>query len=220
MNICINIYGKPQFTEYLEHTLKNLLIDKHHTYHILYTTWTTEDTSFLSNTFPEAYIRQVEIPNSSVFDSDLLQSYKLDVTQRPGKTMLYWLLGYYVRYKSADTILEYETKHNITFDMILTIRTYTKINRPIQEFYNQIKDGNVYVADRIKFQIYNEPAFPNTIVISNRNVGIDILNYFDIFKQAALENTTIFHPETSEYKMIKLKQYNIVSLPFEAYIYE
>ncbi len=221
MNICINIFGQIKYIEYLKKTIETNLYDNNNTFHILYTTWTDTNIEYFTKEIPNAYIKQYEYPDLNVY-KDIINNYKLDITQPKEKNIERYIFGFYIKSKSYDTIIDYENTHNIKFDIIITIRTYTKIynnNSLIQSYYSMLEDNIIYTAQEPSYAIYSMPAYPDSFVFSKRKEGLDILNVFDVLEKSTINNTNMFHPETSAYSIIINKGYNICKLPFNAIVY-
>ncbi len=222
MNICVNFFGQPKFVNNAKYIYNNFIKDNSNNFHILYTTWEDENIEVFENDFPGAFIRKIKKPDESVFDKDLLENYKMDYSNAH-KTMSRYLYGFYIKAQSKETVLEYERTHNIEFDVIVTVRIYTKLKNSISPYYERIKNDseNVYVASERLFNIHNSPSYPDTFVASNRSIGLDILDCFDVLKESTIHNSKIFHPETSAYNIIKNKGHKFFYMPnFYAFVIE
>jgi hypothetical protein len=220
MNICVNIFGQIKNIEYLKQTIETSILDNNNKFHILFTTWNDTDINQMKNIFPNCYIKQYNSPDLINYEH-LICNYKLDITQISEKKMERYLLGFYIKSKCQETIIEYENNNNIKFDIIITIRTYTRLYNEayLQQYYSILKENIIYTAEEPSFAIYSMPAYPDTFTMSKRDCGLDILNVFDVLEKCTINNTNIFHPETSAYQIVIKKNFSIIKLPFNAFLY-
>jgi hypothetical protein len=137
------------------------------------------------------------------------------------KQISHYLYGLYIKAETKNTIYEYEKNNNLKFDIIITLRIYTKLKNPIYPYYEQIKNNNeyVFVGSEELFNIYNTGSYPDAFMSSNRDIGIQILDCFDVLKKSGINNTNIFHPETTSYNVIINKGYKVYYIPnFYAFV--
>jgi hypothetical protein len=219
MHICINIFGQIRFIEHLKNTINTSLLDKTNTFHIVYTTWTNTDVSSIKSIFPDCYIQYYDLPDMNTYKY-LTDSCKLDITQRKDKTISHYVLGFYIKKMSKDTILKYEAENNIKFDLIITMRTYTNLfNNAVQQYYTQFSENTIYSAADPSYNIYNSDAYPDSFTMAKRDPALHSLDVFDVLDKCTIGDNT-FHPETSSYKIIINKGLKLIKLPFKAFIYE
>jgi hypothetical protein len=211
MNICINFFGQPRYVENAKYIYDNFMKDYRNNFHVLYTTWEHENIEAFEKDFPNAFIKKIKQPDESVFDKDIFENYVIDPTNAHRKQMSHYLYGLYIKAQTKNTILEYEKLHNIQFDIIITVRIYTKLKNPIIPYYEQIKNNDecVFVGNEELFNIYNSPSYPDTFVASNRRIGIDIVDSFDVLKKSTVHNSKMFHPETTSYNIIVNKGHKL-----------
>lgn len=220
MNICVNIFGQIKYQEQLKQTIQTSLLDNNNTFHFLFTTWNSTDETPIKNLFPNCFVKKYELPNLLNY-SKIIDNYTLDKTQRSNKDITHYVYGFYIKSKSHDTIIEYENLCNIKFDIILTARTYTNLfGYKLQDYYNHFKEDIVYSAEDPCFAIYGMDAYPDSFVMSRRDVGLQILNVFDVLEKCTIDNCKTFHPETTSFRIIKEKGYTLEKLPFRAFVFE
>lgn len=221
MKICVNYYGLPRTVERALWTFRDAIEAEGHEFHILYTTWTVEYTKPFETAFPQAFVRKIRIPDEAVF-GDLL-GYELDRTNtEKGKRLRNYLLGSYAKQESKNTILEYETNHNITFDLIVTLRTDTVIRGGhLADFYGSmaLERPIMYFASEPTFNdIYKEGAVPDTLQLSGRDFHLKALDILGALSNCTLNGQRVFHGETCCYKQILYHGGSVHYLPFYAYI--
>ena len=111
-----------------------------------------------------------------------------------------------------DLIIEYETKNNINFDIILRIRTDVHLSNSIVKYYNNVIENNVYVASEPRYDIYNRGSYPDFLIFGRNKEMKNILNAIHIIENCLYEPHT-FHPESSAYAITKYYNYNCNHLP-------
>jgi len=226
INVCLNYYGQPRnsnITSDIYYKFINIDDNKHKlpfnvNYHIIYTTWKYEDVSSFKKIFPNAYIEQIEEPNMENYKF-LIENFKMDVTNHH-KNISHYVKGFYIKQSSLKTIEKYENNNNINFDFIITIRPDIYINDYLPKFYEVISnklDNTVYTAIDPIFAIYNSPALPDVICISNKKTMEKILNQLSILKHCTVNGSNFFHPETSFYNALNYYNLNIIKLNFKAF---
>lgn len=221
MKICVNYYGLPRSVERALRTFRGAIETQGHEFHILYTTWTVEYIKPFEAAFPQAFIRKIRVPGETVF-GDLL-NYELDWTNtQKGKRLRNYLLGSYAKQESKNTILEYETAHNIKFDIIVTLRTDTIIeDAHLADFYGSValERPIMYFASEPTFgDIHKEGAVPDTLQFSGRDFHLKALDILCALPNCTLSGQRIFHGETSCYKQILYHGGAVHYLPFYAFI--
>lgn len=226
VNVCLNYYGqlrdinrlKEMYYKYI-HIIENDLNNQNVKYHVIYTTWNTEDVSGFKEFFPNSYIEQIDQPNMENYNY-LIDKYKIDVTNSH-KSMDHYVKGMYVKQMTCTTIKNLENINNINFDFIVTLRTDIYINKYLPSYYdiiiNDLEDDTVYVPNEPKFAIYQTPALPDVITISNKKVTEKVLNQLSILEHCTVNGSNFFHPETSFYNCLKYFDLNIVELDFKAF---
>ena len=226
INVCLNYYGQPRNIDITRDTYyKFIHIDdnKHKLpfnvkYHIIYTTWKSEDVSKFKQLFPCSYIEQIEEPNMENYNF-LIENYKVDITN-PYKNINHYIKGFHIKKSSFKTIEKYENDNNINFDFIITIRPDIYLNNYLPKFYELINkklDNTVYTAVEPKFAVYNSPALPDVICISNKKTMEKILNQLSILEHCTVNGSNFFHPETSFYNALRYYNLNIINLNFKAF---
>lgn len=226
INVCLNYYGQPRNTDITSNIYYNFIHIDHNKYklpfnvkyHIIYTTWKSEDISNFKQLFPSSYIEQIDEPNMENYRY-LIEKFKIDISN-PNKTIDHYIKGFYVKQASFKTIEKYENDNNIKFDFIITIRTDIYINYYLPSYYEVINnnlDNTVYTANEPKFAIYNSPALPDVICISNKKTMEKILNQLSILEHCTVNGSDYFHPETSFYNALKYYNLHINELNFKAF---
>ena len=221
MKIAINYFGLPRTPQNARQIFDEYIYDPAHEFHFMYTTWNVENTATVERQFPEIYIQKEPIPSKQYF-SYLINNYVLDETNTiKRKTLYHYLLGIYIKDKSRLTVNAYETAHNITFDLIITLRLDTNIkNAILGGFYNklQLNTSLVYSASEPCYNVYKEGSYPDTILIGSRDFHLKSLQLLDALPHCTLSDGCTFHPETTAYKTIIFHGGQIEYLPFYSFI--
>ena len=223
MNICLNYYGQPRNIDLAKSMFdKYIKTEQNVTYHILYTTWVTEDVTNLKKAFSTAFIKQYELPNLSNYEN-ITKKFMMDPTN-PNKTIEHYLLGFYIKKMSDITINEYVNINNVTFDFIITMRTDIYLSANIHDHYtnimNNIGDNTVFVAHAPKFIVYGgegQNALPDVMFIANKHVTEKIVKQIDILDKCSVKNHKFFHPESSFYNMLEINKFKIYEIPIKAF---
>jgi hypothetical protein len=221
MNICVNYWGQPRLMNIIEDIYKTQINDNINNFHICYSTWKTENISIFKEIFPNSYIKQYDYPNLENY-SDIIQNYKYDNTTI-SRDITNYIYGLFIREQSINTINEYMNINNVSFDFIITIRPDTDIyNGLLYSYYNNILENKkfLYVATHPRYDIYNQGAIPDALLISNYNNMKKILK-FPNFETIAI-NSNIIHPETATgknviYNQVPIKYMNLSSFRFNNY---
>jgi len=215
MNICINYYGQPRTLEHAKNTYNHLFANLPYSIHVLYTTWDHTDTTKYKGLFPMAHIRQIPQPTEESYEY-YERNYRQYTFQR---TMANYMIGLFLKKETLNTICEYETKNNIKFDVIITLRVDTLINleRSISWCCEEaiINKNSVYVGDHHRFDILGIDACPDACVITSRDSSFKILTQHDNIDECCFmyEDEKTVHPETSCYLNYKYHECNIVYVP-------
>jgi hypothetical protein len=223
LNVCLNYYGQPRkldntkniYDNYIKLNENNPLNVK---YHILYTTWKSENVDEFKTLFPESYVEQIDEPNMENYEH-IIKNYKMDNTNH-FKSVEHYIKGLFVKQKSYDTIEKYEKINNINFDFIITMRTDVYLDKHLPDFYKTIilnQNNTVYVAKEPKFAVYNTPALPDVISIADKESTKRVVGQLDILPNCVVTDTDFFHPETSFYNALKYSNLNIIELDFKAF---
>ena len=117
--------------------------DKNEYYYTL-TIWQNEDVKDYKNILGnDLYINYIEYPNKDMVDN-FLRSGKTE-----GKNLVNYHRQLYMRYRSIETLEEIKKILNIRFDVVVLVRTDTKIWENISIYYNLVKvdDNSVFVPD-------------------------------------------------------------------------
>lgn len=232
--VCINFSGLPKNIDKLLDTYNTNIYSQEYEYHILYTTWVTEDVSKFREALPFAYIKQIERPDSSghsYYDEYLYicNNYNYDRTNIASNKLFFnYFLGQFIRDQSRHTIIEYEKIHTIQFDIIITTRPDIKINDSnISIYFNQILENKkraLYVANSPIIDIYNCGSYPDALIMGQREHMLYLLDYAYIIRFCALYedpiNKNIIHPETTSYKITQHKNIPLINLEFFAFVYQ
>jgi len=219
MNICLNYYGELRNLELTKYTYLNYIKSDNAKYHIIYTTWEDTNIDKFIEFFPDAYINKIAYPDIHHY-KDLLNNYTMDITN-PNKTLSHYILGMYVKQSTRYTIDNYIEQNNVTFDLVITLRTYLYFNRSFVSYYGLVlptlSNNNVYVPEKPKFDVYktshNQDALPDGLTISNTHVAKIVVSQLDILNNCVVNNTNYFHPESSFYNMLFYNQLEIKILP-------
>ena len=221
LNICVNYWGQPRQLKIINDIYNNQIKDNINKFYICYSTWKNEDVDGFKKIFPDAYIIQYDLPDLSIY-KDIIDNYKYDITSI-SQDISNYVLGLYIREKSLHTINNYTIMNNITFDIIITLRPDTDIyNGNLNEHYNfinsNINSNIVFVPDKPRYDIYNQGAVPDALLVSN------IYNMNKILSFPKFENIAIYgniiHPETATGKHILynnfiLKYLNIYAIRWQ-----
>ena len=226
MKICINLCGQPKHYENFLKVLDECMAYREHEYHILYTTWKTENidgfVSMMKTGNINMKINQIDMPDSNTphFDTisnSLIYDHSHRITGKHIRNYFYYL---YVRQESEKTITNYENEHNIKFDLIITTRPDIKINRPIFRYFETMNEKFVYVPDESRFDVYNEGSVQEALLMGRRDTIVTLLTgAIEILPDCGLGGTNQIHPETSFYKIIKKHDFMVVYLDLNAFIF-
>jgi hypothetical protein len=217
MNICINYYGQIRDIEDCKYMFDNYIFETRNKYHILFTTWEDENIKPFIEKFSESFISTNKQVDESAFDKGLLTKYTIDRTQRKDKTLFHYLKGLYIRNKTIDTILMYEKNKNIKFDLIITLRIDTTISNALSDFYKNVMDKNICVANEPRFNIYDTGSYPDCLCFSNRDNMLNILDCLKDIEKCCVKDTNFFHPETTSYNIIINKKLDITYCLFNSF---
>ena len=219
MKICLNYYGQPRILNNMKRIYEDFLKHPDIEYHILWTTWKTEDIIEFKQLFPSAYIKQFDEPEMSIYN-DIINNYSMD-PGNPNKTIEHYVKGLHIKKMSKYTIEEYEKTSSVEFDFIITLRCDTYIHdNHLYIYYEKILhdlNNNVFVANGPNFAVYKEDANADVMCISNKQIMFKILSQIDILFFCNLLNTNFFHPETSFNKALKHLKLNIICLNCRAF---
>lgn len=94
--------------------------------------------------------------------------------------------------------------NNINFDIIITIRPDTDVYDGLLNtcYVSMLENTNMlYVATHPRFDIYNQGAIPDALLISNFDVMVKLLKFPD-FRFISIHKN-IIHPETATGKNVK-----------------
>lgn len=227
MKICINLCGQPKKYENFPTVLEDHLVNTEHEYHILYTTWKTENidgfVSLMKSKNINVTINQIDLPDSSTphFDSistNLIYDYSHQLAGKHIRNYFYYL---YARQESAKAVINYENKHQIKFDLVILTRPDIKINRPIFRYFDIMQHENfVYVSDEDRYNVYKEGAVPDALLMGRRDTIMKLLtSAIELLPACGLQNSNQIHPETSCYKLIKKHDFMVVYLDFNSFIF-
>jgi hypothetical protein len=224
IKICLNFWGQPKNIQNLHNIYLNYLYDSKYDFVFLYTTWKSENITIFKNFFPNSYINLIDLPSENdVNYMDIVNNYNLDETNKcNGRIIKNYFLGLYCKDYTRNTITNVEVENNIKFDIILTLRPDIRLNTNISHFYEEINNTSktIFVASQPRFDIYNQGCYPDALCISKRDEMFHLLEFINVLKLCTLNNTNIFHPETSSYKLIMNKNLLIKHLDFFAFLYQ
>lgn len=220
MKICLNYYGQPRDIGITSRVFDEFIkTDTQIEYHVVWTTWTGEDLSAFKQLFPTSYVKQYDPPSMDNY-KHITSVYDLDVTNRC-KTISHYVAGLYIKYKSAQTIADYENEYGIEFDMIITLRCDTIIHdNHLAIFYKPIIENihnTVFLACGPKFDVYHERAEADSMFIANKQVTFLLLSQLDILPHCVINNTRHFHPETAFAKAIHFLNLRILCINIRAF---
>lgn len=220
MNICVNYWGQPRQLNIIEDIYKNQINDNINNFHICYSTWKTENIENFKKIFPNAYIKQYDFPDLSLYNN-IIDNYHYDDTT-VSRDIKNYILGIYILEQSLKTINEFKEMNNVNFNFIITIRPDTDIyNGTLFSYYSDINnninnDNNTfYTANSPRFDVYNEGAVPNALFISNLHNMSKLLTFPDFKNISIMQN--IIHPETAAGKNIKYNKFNLKYLNLYAF---
>lgn len=199
MNICVNYWGQPRLMNIIEGVYKTQIDDNINNFHICYSTWKTEDITKFKEIFPNSYVKQYDFPDLENY-KEIIKKYEY---HHYSNDIARYIFGLFIRDKSINTINEYMNMKNIEFDFIITIRPDSNIYDGILNKYYSIIKENVnllHTATHPRYDVYNEGAVPDALLISNYNNMKKILK-FPNFETIAV-NGNIVHPETATGKNI------------------
>jgi hypothetical protein len=225
LKIGVSYWGQPRIIQHTFENFTNTILDNKNEFHILYSTWNTENIDEFKTFFSNAYIKQYERPNLGEIDiyKNILDKYRIDPTNSNNKKNLeHYLLGLYIKKSSGNTIIEYENRKNIKFDIVISLRTDTRIyNGDMRIFYNIVFDINsdkkIFVANEPKFDIYSNGSSPDVIMFGKSENIKKALCHLDIIDKTAVTDANFIHPETSFHKSISALGLIINNLNFCAF---
>ncbi len=202
MNICINYYGQPRGLKVIEKNFYDNIYDNKNNFHILYTTWVTENTDDFKKVFNNSFIKKYEVPDMNDY-IDIIQNYSMDGTQVNGiENYLKYLI---IKNNSLQTIIEYEKNNNLKFDIIITMRPdHIFYGDKISDYYDYFitKKDYIFIPCDPCYDIYGEGAYQCSFSMCNNNNINKILSKIKIIKYLTLNNQNVFHPETTGFKLL------------------
>jgi len=222
MNVCLNFYGQPKNIQNLREMYDKYLYNEKYNYYIVYTTWKTENVELFRSFFPDAYINQIDCPDeTNELYKDITTHYNVDPTNLANRRNIQgFFLGLYSKDYSRHTIMECENKNNIFFDVIVSLRPDIKLNKNVSMHFEKFVENTIYVASNPCYDIYRQGAYPGQFDMSKRNDMMYLLDFIKIINKCTVDGTNFFHGETSLYKLIKLKNLQIVFMDFEAFVFQ
>jgi len=216
--ICLLYTGKPRSIPHTKNMI-DLLTGGENEYYITLTTWVGEDTSDFVLSFPNSFINYIDVPDQKDIDGFISnQRYE---SMRPLSNYYHQL---YIRSKAVETI----KKINIDFDVVVLLRTDTKIWKNISDLYDNVKadDNSVYIPIGPNWNIYGnnvyygEGACPDVIFFSNMLIMEKILTNQIVISKETQQLDGVYHPETCQINCFKLLELKIKRMQFDAFVYE
>ncbi len=222
MNICLNFYGRPKNIQNLKDVYDKYLYNEKYNYHIVYTTWKTENIDKFRSFFPNAYINQIDCPDeTNELYKNITTNYNVDPTNLAnGRNIKGFFLGMYSKDYSRHTIVEYEEQNNIKFDIIVSLRPDIKLDKNVSVYFDKFVNNTIFVGSDPCYDIYNQGAYPHQFDMANRNDMLQLLDFITILNTCTVDGTNFFHGETSGYKILKRKNLQIFYLDFYAFVYQ
>ena len=220
-NICLLFTGKIKLENTKE--LVSLLTGSENEYYITLTTWVNEYTNDFELLFPNSFINYIDLPDQKNIDK-FISGHRYEST-RPLSNYYHQL---YIRSKAVETL----KKINIDFDVIILLRTDTKIWKNISDLYDDVKkdDNTVYTAIGPNWDIYGgrssndllygEGACPDVIFFSNMPTMCKILTNQILISTETQQVKGVYHPETCQLNCFKLLGLKIERMYFDAFVYE
>ena len=158
MKICINIYGSQRDVNNTLDLVNNYIIDNNNEFYILYTGWDNEPKIYESM-FQEIYVKRIKFDNEIINNyHNKYSEYKVIESYIPPKTLKYVLEGLYIKQKSIETIQSFILEKNINFDLIITVRSDTKITDKLENFYSTITENGldkIYISNGYDYDVLN-----------------------------------------------------------------
>ena len=224
LKVCLNFWGQPKNIQNLQYIYEKFLHDPQYDFFVLYTTWKSENITSFKNIFPSSYINLIDLPSDNDLNYiDIVNNYDLDSSNKGnGRIINNYFLGMYSKDYTRNTINCFENNNNIKFDIIVTLRPDIRLFTNISYYYTEIYNtcNTIFVASEPRYDIYREGAYPDALCISKRNEMFLLLEFINELKSNTLNNTNVFHPETTSYKIIINKQLLIKYLNFNAFVYQ
>jgi hypothetical protein len=221
MPICINYYGQPRELERTKRMYDEFLASSSHDVYICYTTWDTESINEFRELFPNAYIRQIPLPDTEALYSEPIHRFSIDPTNSSRKSMAHYILGLYIKKHSYYTIEQLSRDIGATFDSVVSLRTdvylYDCIIKDMYDMLTTFKTNTVFVANEPKFNIYGEFGLPDVFYISDMPTMTKILFQLDILEECIVPEKNFFHPETSFHISLVRMGLSIIELPLRAF---
>jgi hypothetical protein len=222
MPICINYYGQPRELERTKRVYDQFLESSSHDIYICYTTWDTESIKEFRELFPNAYIRQIPVPDTEALYSDIIQRYSIDPTNSHRKSTEHYILGLHIKKHSYYTIEQLSHDIGTTFDIVVSLRTDVYlydfiIKDKYDDLLTRVKTNTTFVANEPKFNIYGEFGLPDIIYLSDMPTMQKILFQLDIIRECVVPGKQFFHPETSFHVSLVRMKLDIIQLPLRAF---
>lgn len=220
MKICINIFGSQRDVNNTVDLVNNYIIENENEYYILYTGWENEPQIY-ETLFENIYIKRFALDKQAIKEyCHKYSQYKVHDGYVPPKTLEYILEGLYIKQKSMVTIQSFMIDNNIQFDLIITVRSDTKLTDKLSNYYSEIIQhglDKIYIANGPNWNIFNKGAASDLICISNYENTIKMLDQIRNFDKCIAEETNnTFHPETSYYRYLRWCNDSVIRLNFEA----
>jgi len=220
-NICILYHGQLRtFKKAVIFHKKNLFVqNKDYKYHVIFSTWVNECVIDFQTEYKNSYIKQEACPERSELCWDDRFKPHNSNPQLNGD-----IFPFYCQMKlwknALDALNEYETSHNINFDLIIRLRpdtyftSFHDFSNEYKFYFDNIKLNNVYVPEERRFDVYKTGSVPDQICFGNKDVITKILLSINIVTDVQQEPFVI-HPETSLHNIMKYYDMNIIYLKFE-----
>ena len=95
-----------------------------------------------------------------------------------------------------------------------------EIHSEIPVHFDKFVNNTIFVSSDPCYDIYNQGAYPHQFDMANRNDMLQLLDFITILNTCTVDGTNFFHGETSGYKILKRKNFQIFYLNFYAFVYQ
>jgi len=215
MKICILYTGQIRINE-IEKNI-NFLMDDENEYFILLNTWNDQDVSEFKNIFSNSIIKFNERPTDDLVNK-ISENANIVYPNCYINPFYNYTCSLYIKYKSIEFLEEI----NIAFDVIVILRTDTKLWKNISYLYKNIEDNSIYTPIGPTFDIsgdvlYGQNSCSDVIFFGKPEtikLALNQINNIDVTKY----NGNYIHPETSLCNYFKYLNLNIVRCQFDAFL--
>jgi hypothetical protein len=216
MKICILYTGQVRISE-IEKNIKFLIDDKNEYFYLL-NTWDDQDVSEFKTIFNESFIKFNERPTDNLVNK-ISENSNIIYPHHYSTPFYNYTCSLYIKYSSIKFLEEID----IAFDVVVVLRTDTKLWKNISYLYNNLNENSIYTPIGPTWDItsgdilYGKNACSDVIFFGKPESikkALTQINNVDATKF----NGNYIHPETSLCNYFKYLNLNIIRCQFDAFL--